>query len=148
VKRKSFEMSPCAIARTLDIIGDWWTLLILRDAFDGIRRFSEFQTSLGIPRSRLSLRLKEMVAAGILDVAPASDGSAYQEYALTEKGKALLPVMVGLRQWGEEFLFDPGVSPDARLVDRERGRPVSKLELRSQDGRVLKADDTLVAHSR
>jgi DNA-binding HxlR family transcriptional regulator len=109
VKRKSFGASPCAIARSLDVVGDWWTLLILRDAFDGIRRFSEFQKSLGIPKNRLSLRLKALVALGIFEVAPASDGSAYQEYVLSRKGKDLLPVMVGLREWGEQHLFEPGV---------------------------------------
>lgn len=146
MRRKSFEQSPCAVARSLDTIGDWWTLLILRDAFEGVRRFSAFQKSLGIPKNRLSLRLKAMVAADILSIAPASDGSAYQEYVLTTKGQDLFPLMVALRQWGEAHLFDAGETPEATLVDRVRGRPVRKLELRSQDGRVLSHDDTLVVH--
>jgi DNA-binding HxlR family transcriptional regulator len=146
MKRKSFEDSPCAIARTLDTIGDWWTLLILRDAFEGYRRFNEFEKSLGIPKNRLSLRLKAMVSDGILDMVPASDGSAYQEYQLTEKGKGLFNVMVALRQWGERYLFD-GSEPEAKLVDKNKGRPVGQLMLTSQDGRPLTYEDTLVAHS-
>jgi DNA-binding HxlR family transcriptional regulator len=147
VKRKSFEDSACAIARTLDMIGDWWTLLILRDAFEGYRRFSEFEKSLGIPKNRLSLRLKSMVADGLLELAPASDGSAYQEYQLTEKGKGLFNVMVALRQWGEEHLFE-GAEPEAKLVDKLKGRPVGRLILSSQDGRPLHYEDTLVTYSR
>jgi DNA-binding HxlR family transcriptional regulator len=72
----------------------------VRDAFDGMRRFGEFQESLGIARNILTDRLRLLVEAGVLDVAPASDGTAYQEYVLTPKGEALFPVIVTLRQWG------------------------------------------------
>lgn len=101
MKRKSLEDAPCPVARTLDVIGDWWSLLIVRDAFDGVRRFSEFQKGLGMAKNILSTRLRTLVAQGILEIAPASDGSAYQEYILTDKGRALFPVIVGLRQWGK-----------------------------------------------
>lgn len=100
MKRKSLEDALCPVARTLDVIGDWWSLLIVRDAFDGMRRFSEFQKGLGMAKNILSSRLRTLVAHGILEIAPASDGSAYQEYILTDKGRALFPVIVGLRQWG------------------------------------------------
>lgn len=147
MKRKSFEDSACAIARALDMIGDWWTLLILRDALEGYRRFSEFEKSLGIPKNRLSLRLKSLVDDGLLELAPASDGTAYQEYQLTAKGKGLFNVMVALRQWGEEHLFN-GAEPEAKLIDNAKGRPVGHLQLTSQDGRPLRYEDTIVAHSR
>jgi DNA-binding HxlR family transcriptional regulator len=148
LRRKSFEHSECAIARTLDVVGDWWTLLILRDAFEGLRRFGEFQRSLGIPKNILTARLKTMVSTGILEVLPASDGSAYQEYSLTPKGTSLFPVMVALRQWGEQQLFAESAPPKATLIDRKRGRPVQLLELRSDDGRLLGFEDTVVAHGR
>src|SRR5258708_6416394 len=136
MKRKSLDMSHCPIARTLDVIGDWWSLLIVRDAFLGKRRFGEFQTSLGLAKNILSTRLRKLVSRGVLEARPASDGSAYQEYALTEKGRSLYIVLVALRQWGESCLFEEG-ELNLLLVDRESGQPVKPLELRSQDGRLL-----------
>lgn len=87
VKRTSLEDAPCPIARSLDTIGDWWSLLIIRDCFLGRRRFSEFQKSLGLAKNILAARLRTLVASGILEMTPASDGSAYQEYVLTPKGR-------------------------------------------------------------
>jgi len=136
MKRKCLETSRCPIARTLDVIGDWWSLLIVRDAFFGKRRFSEFQKSLGLAKNILCVRLQKLVSHGVLETGPASDGSAYQEYRLTEKGRSLYIVLVALRQWGESCLFEAG-ELDLRLVDRKSGQPVKPLELRSQDGRLL-----------
>jgi DNA-binding HxlR family transcriptional regulator len=84
-----------------DVIGDRWSQLIVRDAFDGVSRFGDFQVSLGVARNILANRLKALVQEGVLEVQPASDGTAYQQYVLTPKGEALFPVVVGLRQWGE-----------------------------------------------
>ncbi|MDB6146252.1 MAG: transcriptional regulator [Pseudomonas sp.] len=148
MKRKSLEGSPCAIARALDTIGDWWTLLILRDAFEGTTRFNEFQKSLSIPKNILSVRLKALVEREIFEVTPASDGSSYQEYVLTGLGKDLFHVMVALRQWGERNLFEEGEIPNATLVDRARGRPVASLQLLADNGKTLELDDTLVAYSK
>src|ERR1700709_2830153 len=136
VKRTRLEAAECPIARALDSIGDWWSLLIIRDAFLGIRRFSEFQKNIGIARNILTVRLRALVDDGILQTAPASDGSAYQEYVLTPKGRGVFPVLVALRQWSEEFSCDADGFPTL-LVDRHKGRPVGKLELRSSDGRLL-----------
>lgn len=86
---------------------DRWSLLIVRDAFDGIRRFSEFQRNLGLAKNILSSRLRELVAHDILEILPGADGSAYHEYALTPKGRDLFVILVSLRQWGEEHLFRP-----------------------------------------
>jgi DNA-binding HxlR family transcriptional regulator len=143
VKRTSLENAECPVARSLDAIGDWWSLLIVRDALLGIRRFGEFQKSLGLARNILTVRLRALVEHGILKTAPASDGSAYQEYVLTPKGRGLFPVLVALRQWSEEFSFPPGACA-TMLVDRERGRPVQRLELHAQDGRLLGYGDTEV----
>jgi len=141
VKRTSFETAECPIARSLDAIGDWWSLLIIRDAFLGIRRFSEFQKNLGLAKNILTVRLRTLVDQGILTTAPASDGSAYQEYVLTPKGRGVFPVLVALRQWSEEFSCDRNGFATL-LVDRNKGRPVRKLELRARDGRLLGDGDT------
>ncbi len=87
VKRTSLEGAECPIARSLDAIGDWWSLLIIRDALLGRRRFGEFQKSLGLAKNILTVRLRTLVDKGILKTAPASDGSAYQEYVPTPKGR-------------------------------------------------------------
>ena len=141
VKRTSLENDECPIARSLDVLGDWWSLLIIRDALLGIRRFSEFQKSIGLAKNILAARLRALVDHGILKTAPASDGSAYQEYVLTPKGRGVFPVLVALRQWSEEFSSDSG-GFSTLLVDRHKGRPVRKLEIRAEDGRSLADGDT------
>ena len=141
VKRTSLEKADCPIARSLDSIGDWWSLLIIRDAFLGLRRFSEFQKNIGLAKNILTVRLRALIDHGILTTAPASDGSAYQEYVLTPKGRGLFPILVALRQWSEEFSGEIQGFPTL-LVDRDKGRPVRKLELRAEDGRVLAQGDT------
>lgn len=143
MKRKSLDNDVCPIARSLDAIGDWWSLLIVRDAMLGTRRFSVFQKNLGVAKNILTVRLRTLVAQGILEVKPASDGSAYQDYVLTAKGRGLFPVLVALRQWGEEFSFDPGEGFSV-LLDRKTRRPLRKLEIRAQDGRLLQQADTMV----
>ena len=143
VKRTSFEKAECPVARSLEALGDWWSLLIIRDALMGISRFSDFQKSLGLAKNILTVRLRALVDHGILKTAPASDGSAYQEYVLTPKGRGVFPVLVALRQWSEEFGGEPDGFPTL-LVDRGKGRPVRKLELRAQDGRLLGDGDTEV----
>jgi DNA-binding HxlR family transcriptional regulator len=141
VKRTSFEKAECPIARSLDAIGDWWSLLIIRDAFLGKRRFSEFEKSLGIAKNILTARLRALVHHGILTSMPASDGAAHMEYVLTPKGHGVFPILVALRQWTEEF----GTRKvSTMLVDRKSGRPVRKLELRAQDKRLLDYRDTIV----
>ncbi|WP_420135840.1 winged helix-turn-helix transcriptional regulator [Rhodopseudomonas sp.] len=141
VKRTSFERDPCPIARALDVIGDWWSLLIVREALFGVRRFSEFQSKLGMAKNILASRLRTLVEHGLLRIEPASDGSAYHEYLLTPKGRGIFPVLVALRQWSEEF--DAHTDEIATvLVDRNSGRPVKKLELHAEDGRLLAPGDT------
>jgi DNA-binding HxlR family transcriptional regulator len=141
VKRTRLEHAECPIARSLDAIGDWWSLLIIRDAMLGHRRFGEFQKSLGLAKNILTVRLRALVDRGILELAPASDGSAYREYVLTPKGRGIFPIIVALRQWSEEFDERPEEIATI-LVDRASGRPVKKLELHSRDGRLLGLNDT------
>lgn len=143
VKRTSHQDANCPIARPLDVVGDGWSLLIVRDAFDGLRRFGQFQKSLGLAKNILSARLHSLVSHDILRTVPASDGSQHHEYVLTEKGQGLFPVLAALRQWGDEFFFDPAETR-ARLVDREHRRPVEKVRVRSADGRTLTPEDTVI----
>ena len=143
VKRTSLAGNGCPIARSLDVLGDWWSFLIIRDAFLGASRFGEFQKKLGMAKNILSARLRTLVEQGILATAPASDGSSYQEYRLTPKGRGVFPIMVALRQWSEEFDAHPE-ELDTLLVDREKGKPVRKLALFSEDGRLLDAADIAI----
>ena len=142
-KRVSHKDSLCGVARPLDAIGDWWSLLIVRDAFDGSRRFGEFQRSLGLAKNILSARLRNLVAHGIMDAVPAAEGGPHQEYELTEKGRGLFLVLAALRQWGEDFFFAPDES-HVLLVDKKSTLPVRRLELRAQDGRILGPSDTVI----
>ena len=136
MRRKSLEDANCPLARSLDVIGDWWSLLIVRDALSGLTRFSEFERSLGLAKNILSTRLRDMVRNGVLEIAPASDGSAYREYVLTEKGRKLFPVVVAFGQWGSEFLFAPG-EPQSRPLDTLTNQPLRPMRVVSRDGREL-----------
>jgi len=140
MKRTSMEGEICSVARSLDVIGDWWSLLIVRDALAGLRRFGEFQRSLGAAKNILTTRLRTLVAQGILETAPASDGSAYQEYRLTEKGRALVPVLIALSQWSSAYVFQEG---EAFVVptDKKHLRPLQALRMEARDGRPLGLDD-------
>lgn len=142
-QRVTHEGAECPVARAVDVIGDRWSLLIVRDAFDGISRFSEFQRNLGLAKNILSSRLRELVAHGILEIVPATDGSAYHEYALTQKGRDLFVILVSLRQWGEDHLFE-AAEPHSVLLDTENNKPVRKLEVTDQAGRVLDPSDAFV----
>ncbi|MDE1166106.1 MAG: helix-turn-helix domain-containing protein [Pseudomonas sp.] len=130
----------CPVARALEAVGERWSLLIIRDAFDGMRRFGEFQKSLGLAKNMLAARLKTLVEVGVFDVKPASDGSAYKEYALTDRGRQVFPVVVALRQWGEQQLFAPGET-HSQLVDNQQGQAVAPLQVRALDGRPLAPED-------
>lgn len=130
----------CPVARALEAVGDRWSLMIIRDAFDGVCRFSEFQKSLGVAKNILAARLKGLVEAGVFEIQPASNGSAYKEYVLTEKGRAIFPLIVCMRQWGERFLFEPG-EPRSVLLDNESGQPLMSMEVRSVNGNKLEASD-------
>ena len=142
VARKSLRGDYCPSARSLDVIGDWWSLLIVRDAFDGMTRFGEFQKSLGIAKNILTDRLKTLVQNGILEAVPLGDGNARMAYRLTTVGKDLFPVMVALRQFGERHLFTPD-EERSRLIERETGLSV-RLDVRTEDGRTIGPDQAVI----
>ncbi|UJD94717.1 helix-turn-helix transcriptional regulator [Lelliottia amnigena] len=132
---ETFVTTTCPVARTVDLLGDRWMLMIIRDAFDGMSRFSDFQKSTGVAKNVLAARLKMLLEAGIFSQAPANEGGAYKAYHLTEKGKSLLPLIVSLRQWGEEHLFKEGESV-SRLMDAAQ-QPVARLRVTDRNGNVL-----------
>jgi DNA-binding HxlR family transcriptional regulator len=143
MKRTSLEGARCPVARSLDAIGDWWSLLIIRDALDGVRRFGQFQKSLGISKGILTARLKRLLSLEILNTAPVADDGAYREYVLTQKGRDLFLVVVSLRQWGEDYCFERSETHSI-LIDNESRQPVERLVLRSKDGRILDQSSTNV----
>src|SRR5688572_18347774 len=119
MKRKSSENADCPLARSLEAVGDTWSVLIVRQAFAGDRRFGEFEKSLGVAKNILTVRLRKLVALGVLEQVPV-EGSAHHEYALTEKGRGLSLVLMAIRQWGEGC----GGPADHVLVDRRDRKPV------------------------
>ncbi|WP_331772631.1 helix-turn-helix transcriptional regulator (plasmid) [Embleya sp. NBC_00888] len=139
--------SPCPVARTVELLGDKWSLLIVRDAFAGVRRFGQFQRSLGVAKNILSMRLRTLTDAGVLRSEPASDGSSYREYVLTDKGRELFDLILSLRQWGEHHGVDRG-EEYAPLIDHSTGEPLARLTYVRPDGSAVRADDTHVGALR
>lgn len=131
----------CPVARALDLVGDRWSLLVIRDAMDGARSFTEFQRRTGIARNILTDRLRKLVDHGLLIQRTAPSGRR-QEYVLTEAGRDLFAVIVALRQWGERHAFTPGES-HSTLVD-VHGAPVPPLVPAGPDGVELGPDNTHV----
>jgi DNA-binding HxlR family transcriptional regulator len=118
----------CSLAGALSLVGDWWSLLIVRDAVLGVRRFGEFEQSLGVAKNILSARLARLVEAGVL----AREGSDRRPtYRLTGKGRALTPAVVALTQWGDEWVS--GGKPPVEVTDAH-GRPVRPVRLEGADG--------------
>lgn len=128
----------CPVGRALDLIGDRWSLLIVREAFDGVRRFSDFQRRLGMSRSMLSQRLQALIEAGVLLQQADAERSSYQHYVLSERGQALFPLVVALRQWGEAHLFQPG-EPRSVLQALSDAQPLAPMLPRDQHGQVVGA---------
>jgi DNA-binding HxlR family transcriptional regulator len=135
MQRKRLSGMGCPVAETLDVIGEWWTLLVIRDVFHGIRRFDALQESLGIARNILARRLKALVEAGILEKRAYAARPARYEYRLTEKGRALMPVLVTLMEWGNRWARPEGAR--VRLVDAQTGAPVKPLLVDAATGEAL-----------
>jgi DNA-binding HxlR family transcriptional regulator len=129
------EAGSCGLPVALEVMGERWSFMILRAAFNGICHFEEFLGVLGIARNILSNRLSKLVEHGIMRREPCPDDRRKVEYRLTDKGVDLLPAMLALRQWGERYGL--GVPSNPVLVDRRDHRPIGQIEIRSHDGRVL-----------
>jgi DNA-binding HxlR family transcriptional regulator len=133
----------CGIAQALEVLGDWWTLLVVRDAFFGVRRFSDFEANLGIAKNILADRLQRLVDQGIFEKADVGEAGQRFEYRLTGKGEALLPVLTALRDWSDEWVFGPGREP-VIVKDRHTNRRIPKLRVTAADGRELSRNDLRV----
>ncbi|MFC9268691.1 winged helix-turn-helix transcriptional regulator [Streptomyces zhihengii] len=139
----SWTDPPCPVARTLDLVGDRWSLLIIRDAMDGARAFTDFQHRTGIARNILTDRLRRLIERGILERQTALTGRR-QNYVLTDAGRDLFAVIVAARQWGERHAFAPGEAHSV-LVD-ESGLPLPELRPVDAHGRTVDVDTTSVRH--
>ncbi|GAB2921944.1 helix-turn-helix domain-containing protein [Paraburkholderia jirisanensis] len=142
MRRKSLSNTSCPIGRALDEIGDWWTLLIVREAFHGARRFRDFEQRLAISKNILTIRLNLLLEARIFEARPSAEGRTHKEYHLTHKGTRLWLVLVALRQWGEDHLFEDGETWG--VLRDHSGRPVQRLQVLSADGAALAQPDTEV----
>lgn len=127
--------TECGIGAALEVVGERWSFLILRGAFNGLRHFEEFQTNLGIARNILSNRLGRLVEHGILRRDPDPADRRKVTYRLTDKGRDLLPVLLSLRQWGERWISGHPSNPV--LVDRYTRKPIAPMIVQSADGREL-----------
>ncbi len=133
-----------SISHVLDIIGEGWSLLIIREAFFGIHRFEEFQSQLGIARNILTARLKKLCENGILERVPIKEGAKRHEYNLTVKGKELMPVLIALTQWGDKWIYGENSEP-VIFLDRKYEEPISRIEVKSARGDYLRPRDVMVA---
>ncbi|KAK1183877.1 helix-turn-helix domain-containing protein [Streptomyces sp. NBS 14/10] len=140
--RIRLEDRECPLSTTVEHVGEWWTLLILHDAFDGYTRFDQFQQSLGISTSMLTTRLKTLVADGLLERRPYQTNPARHEYVLTERGRSVRPVIVALAAWGNQHL-----APEDRsmiLVDAATGDEAEPVVVDARTGKRLDDSDTYV----
>jgi DNA-binding HxlR family transcriptional regulator len=136
VRRTRFDDWDCSIARTVDMLGDWWTPMVVRQAFLGARRFDDFRTALGIPRNVLTERLRTLEEQGVFERRRYCEHPPRYEYHLTDKGIGLFGVIVSMMKWGDEWLDWPD-GPPIRLVDRETGETVEPVLVDARTGEPI-----------
>ena len=141
--RKRFDDSNCSVARALNQVGDWWSLLIVLHAMNGNRRFVDFQQELGIAKNILCDRLARLVDNGVLKKVEVGEHGSRFEYRLTEKGRDLFPVVIALRQWGDKWNPARDQAP-LDLRDRETGRTIRRVDVQDADGNPLTVRDVFV----
>ncbi len=146
MQRTSFAAMACPIARSLEHVGEWWSILILRDAFRGLTRFEEFRDSLGVAPNILTRRLKALVAAGLLERRRYSERPARDEYVLTERGQEFRPVLILLQAWGNRHFAPEG--PSVQWVDAETGAPADPVVVDRVTGRVIAEPDFTIRRSQ
>ncbi|MFI6873481.1 winged helix-turn-helix transcriptional regulator [Streptomyces sp. NPDC050400] len=146
MRRTSFADWPCSIARTMDLLGDWWTPLVLREAFYGITRFDGFQQELGIARTTLAERLRRLVDEGLMEKRAYETAPVRHDYVLTEKGRDFFGVLAAMNAWGNRWLSGDEGSPvvfehdrcghvgDAAVVCADCGEPLTADTVRPRTG--------------
>ena len=148
MRRTSFADWDCSVARATDILGDWWTPLVVRSAMLGCRRFDDWVEMLGIPRNVLTERLSRLVDQGILTKVAYQERPVRCEYKLTEKGLGLYPVIVTLLEWGNDFFEWPDGEPPVHLVDRETGERIEPVLVDARTGEPLDPRRTKAVYVR
>jgi DNA-binding HxlR family transcriptional regulator len=143
MQRKSFGGMTCPIARGLERVGEWWSMLILRDAFAGISRFDDFQQSLGIAPTMLTRRLAALVENGLLERRRYNEHPPRDEYVLTARGEDFRPVLIAMLAWGNRHFAPEGET--TRIVDSRTGQPADPILVDRASGRVLAAPDFILA---
>ena len=139
MSRNKLDALNCSIANALGLIGEWWTILILREAFFGTRRFEDFQQHLGIARNILTARLRKLCDSGVLERVPIRDGAKRHEYRLTQMGRDLQPTLVALTQWGDRWLHRANGAP-VKFIERTSGEEIADVSVQTKDGRKLEPD--------
>jgi DNA-binding HxlR family transcriptional regulator len=137
MKRTRFDDWPCPIARATDLIGDWWTPLVMRELYFGRRRFDAIQESLRIPRAVLAQRLERLVAEDMITKVAYEDRPPRFEYRLTDKGREFWPVLAAMWRWGSDWLWPDGDGPPVVLKDRETGAVVRPVVVDESTGRPV-----------
>jgi DNA-binding HxlR family transcriptional regulator len=140
MQRASFQDVNCSVAQCLEVVGEWWSLLIVRDALLGVKRFDDFQARLGISRNTLNQRLTHLVDNGVLDRVPYQDNPPRSEYRLTDRGRDLWHVVTAMRQWGDRWAAPDGAPLKIRHV--ACGRIVSAVPVCSHCGERLNLRET------
>jgi len=143
LKPAKYDPLNRSIGHVLEIIGEGWAILIIREAYFGTRRFEEFQRQLGIARNILTTRLKKLCQNEILDRVPIKAGAKRHEYILTTKGKDLMPLLIALTQWGDQWIYGEHAEP-VIFMDRENHQPIAKINVYSSEGIPLKPRDIVV----
>jgi len=131
--RHRFTDENCSVAQTLEILGDWWTLLIIREAFLGTRRFADFEAHLGISKNVLTQRLRHLVEHDVLEQVEVGRHGNRAEYVLSSRGRDLLTLITALRDWGDRWVFGEGYEPLV-VYDRRTGRPIPRVRVLGEDG--------------
>ena len=139
MQRKSFDRMTCPIARSLERVGEWWSILILRDALHGLTRFDQFQKSLGIAPNMLTRRLNALVDAGLLQRRRYSERPPRDEYVLTARGRDFRPILVALLAWGNKHFAPEG--PSVLLVDTKTGAAIDPIFVDRASGRPITEPD-------
>ncbi len=143
MKRKSFARMPCSVARALEVVGDGWTLLVVRDLFYGASRFDELLEYTGIARNILTSRLNKLVADGVVEKCDNPAGGKRKIYRLTEKGQDLFTILIALMQWGDRWEAD-AAGPTLSMLDRSSGDPIPDIFVRNAQGDVVGSQDVLL----
>jgi DNA-binding HxlR family transcriptional regulator len=146
VERKSFVEMHCSVAQCLEVVGEWWSMLLVRDAFLGIRRFDQFQERTGISRNILNQRLNHLVDSGVLEKVLYHEHPPRYEYRLTSKGRDLWPVVNAMRQWGDKYSAPDG--PPLRIMHKSCGKVADAVTVCSRCGERITAADVRAVKGR